>query len=153
MNQQESIEFTKKYLSDTLSFFGINVDIEATMDEEIIELAVPSTELNSLLIGRNAETLRSLQLILSAALRGQNASITRVNIDIADYKKQREEKIAKQAREWIEEVLRTGDSHVANLNAADRRVVHHVASEYPNIETFSEGEGRDRRIIIAQQSS
>ena len=153
MNQQESIEFAKKYLSDTLSFFGINVDIEATIDEEIIELAVPSTELNSLLIGRNAETLRSLQLVLSAALRGQNASITRVNIDIADYKKQREEKVAKQAREWIEEVLRTGDSHVANLNAADRRVVHHVASEYPNIETFSEGEGRDRRIIIAQQSS
>lgn len=153
MNEQESIEFAKKYLSDTLSFFGINVDIEATIDEEIIELAVPSTELNSLLIGRNAETLRSLQLVLSAALRGQNASITRVNIDIADYKKQREEKVAKQAREWIEEVLRTGDSHVVNLNAADRRVVHHVASEYPNIETFSEGEGRDRRIIIAQQSS
>lgn len=153
MNQQESVEFAKKYLSDTLSFFGVNVDIESKIDEDIIDLAVPSTELNSLLIGRNAETLRSLQLVLSAALRGQNASVTRVNIDIADYKKQREEKIAKQAREWIEEVLRTGDSYVASLNAADRRVVHHVASEYPNIQTFSEGEGRDRKIIIAQQSS
>jgi spoIIIJ-associated protein len=153
MNQQESVEFAKKYLSDTLSFFGVNVDIESKIEDEIIDLAVPSTELNSLLIGRNAETLRSLQLVLSAALRGQNASITRVNIDIADYKKQREEKIAKQAREWIEEVLRTGDSYVASLNAADRRVVHHVASEYPNIQTFSEGEGRDRKIIIAQQSS
>lgn len=153
MNQQESIEFAKKYLSDTLSFFGVNVTIDASMDEEVIELSVPSTELNSLLIGRNAETLRSLQLVLSAALRGQGASVTRVNIDIADYKKQREEKIAKQAREWIEEVLRTGDSHVASLNAADRRIVHHVASEYTNIQTFSEGEGRDRRIIIAQQSS
>lgn len=153
MNQQESIEFAKKYLSDTLSFFGANVEIVAKMNEDVIELAVPSTELNSLLIGRNAETLRSLQLVLSAALRGQEASVTRVNIDIADYKKQREEKIAKQAKEWIEEVIRTGDSHVAILNAADRRVVHHVASEYSNIQTFSEGEGRDRRIIIAQQSS
>ena len=153
MDQQASIDFAKKYLSDTLSFFGVNVDIEAKMEDDIIDLAVPSTELNSLLIGRNAETLRSLQLVLSAALRGQGASVTRVNIDIADYKKQREEKVAKQAREWIEEVLRTGDSYVASLNAADRRVVHHVASEYENIQTFSEGEGRERHIVIAQQSS
>jgi spoIIIJ-associated protein len=153
MNQQESIEYAKKYLADLLSFFGINVDIEASMDEEVIELSVPSTEINSLLIGKNAETLRSMQLILSSVLRNQGAAVTRINIDIADYKKQRAEKVAKQAREWIEGVLRTGDSHVAHLNAADRRIVHHVASEYPNIQTFSEGEGRDRKIIIAQQSS
>lgn len=153
MNQQESIEYAKKYLADLLSFFGVNVDVEASMDEEVIELSVPSTEINSLLIGKNAETLRSMQLILSSVLRNQGAAVTRINIDIADYKKQRAEKVAKQAREWIEEVLRTGDSHVAHLNAADRRIVHHVASEYPNIQTFSEGEGRDRKIIIAQQSS
>lgn len=153
MNQQESIEFSKKYLSDMLSFFSINVEIEAKLEEDVIELAVPSTDINSLLIGRNAETLRSMQLLLSAALRGQDAAVTRVNIDVADYKKQRAEKVAKQAKEWIEEVLRTGDSHIASLNAADRRIVHHVASEYPEIKTFSEGEGRDRKIIIAQQSS
>lgn len=153
MNQQESIEFAKKYLSDLLSFFGINVDVQASMDEDVIELAVPSTEINSLLIGRNADTLRSMQLLVSAALRSQEAAVSRVNIDIADYKKQRAEKIAKQAREWIDEVLKTGDSYVASLNAADRRIVHHVASEYSNIQTFSEGEGRDRKIIIAQQGS
>ncbi len=153
MDQQESIDFAKTYLADLLSFFGINVSVEATMDDDVIELSVPSTELNSLLIGKNAETLRSMQLVLSTTLRTRDAVTARVNIDIADYKKQRAEKVAKQAREWIEEVLKTGDSHVADLNAADRRVVHHVASEYPNIQTFSEGEGRDRRIIIAQQSS
>lgn len=153
MNQQESIEFAKKYLSDLLSFFGINVEVEAKLEEDVIELSVPSTEINSLLIGRNAETLRSMQLLLSSTLRGQEAAVSRVNIDIADYKKQRAEKVAKQAREWIEGVLKTGDSYVASLNAADRRIVHHVAGEYPNIKTFSEGEGRDRKIIIAQQSS
>lgn len=153
MNQQESIEFSKKYLADLLSFFGVNVDVEASLQDDVIELSVPSTEINSLLIGRNAETLRSIQLIVSAMLRSNDAAVTRVNVDVADYKKQRAEKVAKQAREWIEEVIRTGDSHVASLNAADRRIVHHVAGEYPNIQTFSEGEGRDRKIIIAQQSS
>jgi spoIIIJ-associated protein len=153
VNKQASIDYAQKYLEDLLTFFGLNLTVEATCDEDVIELAVPTSDLNSLLIGRNAETLRSLQFIVSTILRNKNAEINRVNIDIADYKKIRADKVAKQAREWIEEVRRTGDSFVGDLNAADRRIVHHVASEYSDIKTFSEGEGKDRRIIIAQASS
>lgn len=153
MDVQESVDYAKKYLEDIISFFGVNVDVTATSDGEVIELSVPSTELNSVLIGRNAETLRSLQYTVATTLRNKDAAISRVNVDIADYKKQRAEKVAAQAREWIEQVRRTGDSHVATLNAADRRIVHRVADEYEDVRTFSEGEGRDRSIIIAQKSS
>lgn len=153
MDSEQSLEVAKKYLADLLTFFEVNVEIDARLEDDIIELSVPSTDINSLLIGKNAETLRSLQLIVSTMLRGKDAQVSRVNIDIADYKKQRAEKVAKQAKEWIDEVLHTGDSKVVHLNAADRRIVHHVAGEYPNIRTFSEGEGRDRRIVIAQESS
>lgn len=153
MDRQESVEFAKKYIEDLVSFFGINVDVEAAVEEDVIELSIASTELNSILIGRGAETLRSLQYAVSTTLRNKEAALTRVNLDIADYKKQRAEKIAMEAREWIEQVRQTGDSHVANLNPADRRIVHKVAQEYSDIRTFSEGEGRDRRIIIAQKSS
>jgi len=153
MDQQESVEFAKKLLQDIISFFGENIEVTATADDEVIDLHVETSELNSILIGRNAETLRSLQYVVSTALRNKNAALIRVNVDVADYKKQREEKLAEKARGWIEEVRATGDSHVANLNAADRRVIHQVASEYEDIETFSEGEGRERHIIIAQKSS
>lgn len=153
MDQQASIDFAKKYLEDLLSFFGVNSDVEVSMNEDVLELSVPASELSSILIGRNAETLRSLQYILSTTLRNNDASIQRVNLDIADYKKQRAEKLAEKAREWIEKVRETGDSYIANLNAADRRIVHGVASEYADIQTFSEGEGRERHLIIAQKSS
>lgn len=153
MDTQQSIDFAKKYLEDMISFFGTNAAVTATCEDEVIELSVASSELNSVLIGRNAETLRGLQYIISTTLRNKDAAISRVNVDIADYKKQRAEKIAAQAREWIEEVRRTGDSHIAHLNPADRRIVHRVADEYDDIHTFSEGEGTDRSIIIAQKSS
>lgn len=153
MNHETSLEYAKKYLEDLLSFFGVNTEVEAHVEGDVIELSVPSTEANSILIGRSAETLRSLQYTVSTTLRNQDAALVRVNIDIADYKKQRAEKVAEKARGWIEEVRKSGDSHVASLNAADRRIVHQVAGEYEDIETFSEGEGRDRRIIIAQKSS
>ena len=153
MNQQESIDFAKKYLEDLISFFGSNVTVEADCHDDVIELSLSSPDLNSLLIGKNAETLRSLQYLISTTLRNKNAAVARVNVDVGGYKKQRADKVALQAREWIEEVRRTGDSFVGDLNAADRRVVHHVASEYDDIRTFSEGEGSERRIIIAQKSS
>ncbi len=153
MDQQQTIEYARTLLQDIISFFGENIEVTATVDEDVIELHVESSDSNSILIGRNAETLRSLQYIVSTALRSKNAPITRVNVDIADYKKQREEKVAEKARGWIEAVRSTGDSHVAHINAADRRVVHRVAQEYEDIRTFSEGEGRERRIVIAQKSS
>lgn len=153
MNKEESVEFARSYVADLLSFFGVNVSVEASTEDDVIELSVPSTEVNSLLIGRGAETLRSLQFLVSTVLRNKNAALSRVNLDIADYKKQRADRLAEKARGWIEEVRRTGSSHVERLNAADRRIVHQVATEYSDIKTFSEGEGPERRITIAQLSS
>jgi spoIIIJ-associated protein len=153
MNKEESVDFAQKYLEDLLTFFGANLTVSSTCNEDVIELSVPSNELNSLLIGHNAETLRSLQYIVSTVLRNKNALLTRVNIDIADYKKQRADRIAKQTHEWIAEVRRTGDSRIVSMNAADRRIVHQVASEYSDIHTFSEGEGIDRKLTITQAGS
>lgn len=153
MNREQSVEFARTYVADLLSFFGINITVEASVEDDIIELSVPSTELNSLLIGRGAETLRSLQFLVSTVLRNKDAALSRVNLDIADYKKQRAERLAEKTREWIQEVRTSGTSHVEQLNAADRRIVHQVAAEYSDITTFSEGEGLERRITIVQASS
>ena len=148
MKKDESIRFATKYLEDLLSFFGVNVAITSTIDDEVIQLSIPSTSLNSLLIGREANNLRALQHIVSMALVSHEAELTRVNVDVADYKRQRAERIAEQAEEWIREVRQTGHSRRLNLNAADRRVVHKVAQDYSDVSTHSEGEGRDRELII-----
>lgn len=150
MNQDESIRFAAKYLEDLLSFFGINVAVYSTIDDEVIQLSVPSTSLNSLLIGRNADNLRALQHIVSMALNAKNAEITRVNVDVANYKRQRADRIEEKAEGWISKVRETGEPMTINLNAADRRVVHKLAQDYSDIETHSEGEGRERKLIISK---
>ncbi len=148
MDKDESIRFAAKYLEDLLSFFGINVAIYSTIEDDVIQLSVPSTSLNSLLIGRNADNLRALQHIVSMALTSKEAEVTRVNVDVASYKKQRADRIAEKAEGWIAKVRQTGEPMTINLNAADRRVVHKLAEEYSDVETHSEGEGRERKLII-----
>lgn len=152
MNKDESVRFAARYLEDLLSFFGINVAVSSTVDDEVIQLSVPSTSLNSLLIGRNADNLRALQHVVSMALVSKDAELRRVNVDVANYKKQRADRIAEKAENWIRKVRETGESMEINLNAADRRVVHKTAQDYSDIETHSEGEGRERKLIISKIS-
>lgn len=151
MNKDESIRFATKYLEDLLSFFGINVAIDSTVDDEVIQLSIPSTSMNSLLIGKEANNLRALQHIVSMALTSREAELTRVSVDVADYKRQRADRIAEQAEKWIREVRATGRPRIVNLNAADRRIVHKVAQDYSDITTHSEGEGRERQLFIEKK--
>jgi spoIIIJ-associated protein len=151
---EEAIMYAKKYLEDLLSFFGLNTDIYATTeDQEVIELNVPSTHLNGFLIGQRGDTMRALQYTISTALKNQNFSHTRVNVDIADYKKHKAERLETQAEEWFKEVKETGKpKDLAPMNPADRRVVHKAASEF-GLLTESVGLGRDRHIVLKPAES
>jgi len=151
MDRSASIDFAKKYLEDILSFFGLNTDVQATADEEVIELTVPSTHLNGFLIGQRGETLRSLQFLIATTLKNNDAELNRVNVDIAGYKKQRYDRLAEETRGLIETVRSTGEpKHLEPMNAAERRIVHKTTLDYSDIETHSEGEGRDRHVVIAK---
>lgn len=146
---EESIRYAKDYIENILSFFGLNIDVYATSsDGEVIELHVPSTHLNGFLIGQHGDTMRALQFMVMNALRNNNYEITRVNVDIADYKKNRADRVAKEAEAWVEDVKKSGKTkELKPMNAADRRTVHQVASE-AGLQTESVGEGRDRHIVL-----
>ena len=145
---EEAIQYAKKYLEDLLSFFGLNIEVYATAEDDVIELSVPSTHMNGFLIGQRGETIRSIQFVTSMSLRSKNFEHCRVNVDIADYKKNRQDRVAEKAEEWIQRVKDTNTTFALKpMNAADRRVVHKVAAEY-GLTTHSEGEGRERHIVI-----
>ncbi len=149
----ESINYAKKYLEDLLSFFGLNVDVYATSEDgEVIELNVPSTHMNGFLIGNHGDTMRSMQYLVSMALKTNEYEVVRVNVDIADYKKQRASRLEERAQDWLTEVKDSGEpKHLPPMNAADRRTIHKLADEH-GLVTESEGEGRDRHIVLKPQN-
>lgn len=145
---EDAIAYAKKYLEDLLSFFGLNTDVHATSEDEVIELNIPSTHLNGFLIGQRGETVRAIQFLVSSALKNQGHEMNRVNVDVAEYKKQRADRLAETAQEWIKKVQESGEPYdVQSMNAADRRIVHKVAAE-AGLASESVGEGRDRHIVL-----
>lgn len=146
---EQSIQFAKKYLEDLLSFFGLNTEVHASNSEdEVIELQVPSTHLNGFLIGQRGETMHGLQFLTSSALKSGGYAMTRVNVDIAEYKKQRADRLREKAEGWVKEVKDSGEAkELRPMNSADRRVVHKLANEN-GVVTESVGEGRERHIVL-----
>jgi spoIIIJ-associated protein len=86
--------------------------------------------------------------LISTALKNNNFSNTRVNVDIADYKKQRADRLREKAEAWVKQVKDSGEPmDLQPMNAADRRIVHQLAAEY-GLVSDSDGEGRDRHIVL-----
>ena len=84
IDRDKSIEMAQKFLEDVLSFFGLNTVVHSSVDEDVIELSVPSTHLNGFLIGQHGETLRALQALVSTMLKSSEAELNRVNIDVTN---------------------------------------------------------------------
>ena len=148
----DATAYAKKYLEDLLSFFGLNTEVEASSDDEVIQLNVPSTSFNGFLIGQRGDNMRSLQYLTSTALKNNQYASTRVNVDVADYKKQRADRLRETAEAWMKQVKDSGEAmDLDPMNAADRRVVHQLAAAYGLI-SDSAGDGRDRHIVLKPAS-
>jgi spoIIIJ-associated protein len=145
---EEAITYAKKYLEDLLSFFGLNTEVHATHDGEVIQLNVPSSAMNGFLIGQHGDTMRSLQFLTSSALKNNQHEFWRVNVDIAGYKEQRARRLEEQAQAWVDKVKSSGEPmDLKPMNAADRRIIHKLADEF-GLTTESVGEGRDRHVVL-----
>lgn len=145
---EEAIQYAKKYLEDILSFFGLNTEVYATSEDDVIELEVPSTQLNGFLIGQRGENMRALQFLVSTALKNNGYQYTRVNLDVAEYKKQRARALAKTAEEWMKTVKDTGQPmDLKPMTPVDRRTIHKLAQEW-GVVSESVGDGRDRHIVL-----
>ena len=145
---ESAIIYAQKFLEDMLSFLGLNTEVHATHDDDVIQLNIPSTQMNGFLIGQHGDNMRSMQFLVSSALKNQGYAYMRVNVDVAGYKQQRASRLADTAEAWIKKVQETGEPmELKPMNAADRRVIHKLAGDL-GLSTESVGEGRDRHIVL-----
>jgi len=150
----EAILFAKKFVEDLLSFYGLNTDVKATHEEDVIELSVPSTYLNAFLIGQNGETLRALQYMVSTALKNQGFGYSRINLDVADYKRHRYDRISRRVEGLIIDIRGSGKPFSLDpMNPAERRIVHRTVGESRGVASHSEGIGRQRHVVITPETA
>jgi spoIIIJ-associated protein len=142
-------EDAQQFLQDILDKMGFLSKVEAKKADEGVELNVKGEDMGRI-IGKEGATLRSLEILVGSMLMKMRGERIRVNIDAGDYKLKRKEALERLANNVADEVSQTGKEKVLPpMNAADRRLIHLCLQENASVTTFSRGEGRDRRLVVA----
>jgi spoIIIJ-associated protein len=123
-----------------------SVDIEQGADE--IRATVNGEDLG-LLIGKHGTTIDALQhLAFRAAFRGMEDR-KQVIVDAAGYRERRETALQRMADRAVTEALRYDRAvELEPMRAPERKVVHNYLSERTDVETHSEGDEPDRRLVV-----
>ena len=143
-------ERAQQALAEVLKKMGVEADVLVFDEEESIVLEVRGEE-TALVIGRQGQTLDSLQLIIGKMVygAGQNGRGKPIIVDAEGYRDRREQTLVDMARRLAEKALRSRRRVALQpMSAHDRRVVHMALSEVPGVTTRSEGEGLGRRLMI-----
>lgn len=103
-----------------------------------------------LLIGRKGETLNSLQFIAGLIINRQREEKIRLVLDVEDYRKKREESLESLALRLSDKVKNTQKNVVMRpMSSQERRIVHTVLQEDPQIVTYSMGDEPNRKVVIS----
>lgn len=145
----EPAQRVRAIVEQVLAGLGLQGAVDVSETEGAIEARVEGDDLG-LLIGRRGQTIDALQLLCyQAAFRGQEAR-KRVTVDAAGYRRRRAEILHREA-DGAAERARQADRPVflEPMSATERRVVHDRLKDRAEVETYSEGEEPERRVVVA----
>ncbi len=147
--KKEQIEFIDSSIKRILDLMGMDHSVEFQEGGEDSWFIIKTADA-PLLIGEGGKHLSALTFLVKRIYEQKFAGANPwFLIDINDYNKKRLEEIKDNARMHAQRVRYfKKEAEMRPMNAYERRVVHTVLQEYPDISTESVGEGLDRRVVI-----
>lgn len=102
------------------------------------------------LVGKHGEVLNAMQYLVNIIAGRKFNNGIRATLDGNNYRRRREDALYQLAVRVAEEVKNRGEEAVLDaLPAFERRIVHKSLSDYEGVQTYSEGEEPNRRVVIA----
>ena len=152
---EEQAEVAEEFLTGLLERMGIPAEVDRGIVEDVMYLDVlggEEAESMGVLIGRHGQTLDALQEIVRTAVQRQTQQRCRVVVDVEDYRKRRKSQLAEKTRAAADRVRRTGrPERMEPMTPYERKIVHDAAGETDGVETASEGEEPERRVVIRKK--
>jgi len=151
MKADEQIDVVVGFLTDLGRAFGLDVSVDAQLDDEGDLVANVTGEGLGVLVGPRLATLDAIQEITRHALQRQaeGREYARVIVDVQGIRSRRREAL----REYVTEAAaRVRDDDVTVvfevMSSADRKLVHDVVTELDGVASASEGEDPRRRVVL-----
>ena len=146
---EEATERVRAIVARVVNALGLHATVDIDETDEEIRATVNGDDLG-LLIGKHGSTIDALQhLAFRAAFRG-DAVRKQVTVDAAGYRERREGALHRMADRAAAEALQYSRAvELEPMRATERKIVHTYLSERTDVETHSEGDEPDRRLVVS----
>ena len=144
---EEPIERLRAVVTRVVQTLALDATVDVQETEEELLATVEGDDLG-LLIGKHGATIDALQHVaMRIALRGGERK--QVTVDAAGYRERRAEALHRAADRAVTDALRYDRPvELEPMRALERKVVHTYLAERSDIETHSEGDEPDRRLVV-----
>ena len=125
------------------------VPCEAEVQDERLRLMLDCGESVGILVGREGQTLASIQYLASRLVAKQLGGAVRLQIDVGNYRERQDERLREMALFLGDKAKKTRRVQVTRpLSAYQRRIIHLALEGDSDLQTHSKGEGPHRRVVI-----
>ena len=142
-------DFIKEALNVVLSTFCEQVDVEIMEYNEEVNVQVTTDE-GGLVIGKNGQTLDSLQYLIRRMVNKKFADFDKqIVLNTEGYRERKQEALTSLVKKIAKKVRSSQKKQTLRpMNAYERRLVHMTLKSETGVSTKSRGEGSDRCIVI-----
>jgi len=142
-------ERLRALVTRVVAALDLDATVEVQSSDEELRATVDGEDVG-LLIGKHGATIDALQhLAMRAALRGDQDG-PRVVVDASGYRARRENALQREADRAVSDAIRYGRPvELEPMRAPERKVVHMYLRERTDIETHSEGDEPERRLVVS----
>ena len=144
----------RELLERVVATLGLDASIRVEEDDEEVRATVTGADLG-VLIGRHGQMIDSLQYLANAlAHRAMGEGRRRIVVDAAGYRARRAATLEALARRTAEQASATGRRvELEPMSAVERRIVHEVLKDDPEVTTESEGTEPNRFVVVLPRRS
>lgn len=141
----------QEYLEQLLHHIGVGdtqLEIEENDEYLFIDIQVPEEDAGKM-IGNRGETIQAFRQLVFLSFT-EEIGEKKVVVNVNDYKEKKEEQAIDMAIAAAERARDEGrPQHLPKYFLAhQRRAIHQELQDFPGVTTHSEGEGRDRHLVI-----
>lgn len=149
--KEDIYAFAKEFLKEIINNLGLEVTFETRKQEDRTIIKMFSDN-NSILIGHNGNTIRSLETLVRQKIQLETGVYFVISLDVENYKDKKAARIERLAKQTAKEVARTKvAASLENMNAYERRIVHNILTNFKGVTTKSEGEEPNRHVVISPE--
>lgn len=147
---EEEGDIAADYLEELLDITDLDGDIDIDVRDGRAYLAVTADTESNLKLISDPETVEALQELTRLAVQVKTSSYSRLILDVGGSRQAKIDQLTKVVSKFISKAQETGEpQHLKPMSSYERKLAHDLIAE-AGLHSESEGEGRDRHIVISK---